>query len=107
MEMSWISAISQLYSQILIINMDSAGSDRPQRRTALVGRELGRYGIEIAALSETRFAEIGEIEEVGAGYTFFWSGRKTEERREAGVGFAIKSDLVGNSQDCQMASMTA
>ena len=28
-------------------------------------------------------------------YTFFWSGRKTEERREAGVGFAIKSDLVG------------
>ena len=68
--------------------MDSAGSDRPQRRTALVGRELGRYGIEIAALSETRFAEIGEIKEVGAGYTFFWSGRKTQERREAGVGFA-------------------
>ena len=34
--------------------MDSAGSDRPQRRTALVGRELGRYGKEIAALSETR-----------------------------------------------------
>ena len=51
--------------------MDSAGSDRPQRRTALVGRELGRYGIEIAALSETRFAEIGEIKEVGAGYTLF------------------------------------
>ena len=51
--------------------MESAGSDRPQRRTALVGRELGRYGIEIAALSETRFAEIGEIKEVGAGYTFF------------------------------------
>ena len=47
-----------------------------------------------AALSETSFAEIGEIKEVGAGYTFFWSGRKSEERREAGVGFAIKSDLV-------------
>ena len=75
--------------------MDSAGSERPQRRTALVGRKLGRYGIEIAALSETRFAEKGEIKEVGAGYTFFWSGRKTEERREAGVGFAIKSVLVG------------
>ena len=75
--------------------MDSAGSDRPQHRTALVGTELGRYGIEIAALCETRFAEIGEIKEVGAGYTFFWSGRNSEERREAGVGFAIKSDLVG------------
>ena len=57
------------------LNIDSAGLDRPQRGTALVGRELGRYGIEIAALSETRFAEIGEIKEVGAGYTFFWSGR--------------------------------
>ena len=75
--------------------MDRAGSDRPQRRTALVGRELGSYGIEIAALSETRFAEIGEIKEVGPGFTFFWSGRKTEERRAAEVGFAIKSDLVG------------
>ena len=42
-------------------------ADRPQRRTALVGRELGRYGIEIVALSETRFAEIGEIREVDAG----------------------------------------
>ena len=57
--------------------MDSAGSDRPQRRTALVGRELGRYGIEKAALSETHFAEIREINKVGAGYTFFWSGRKS------------------------------
>ena len=45
--------------------MDSAGSDRPQRRTALVGRELGRYEKEIAALSETRFAKIGEIKDVG------------------------------------------
>ena len=51
--------------------MDSAGSDRPQRRTALVGRELGRYGIEIAALSETRFAEIGEIKEVGVAIQSF------------------------------------
>ena len=51
--------------------MDSAGSNRPQRRTALVGRELGRYGIQIAALSETRLADVGEIKEVGAGYTFY------------------------------------
>ena len=87
--------------------MHSAGSDRPQRRTALVGRELGRYGTEIAALGETRFEEIGEIKEVGDGYTFFWSGRKTGERREAGVGFAIKQTLLESSQDCQMASMTA
>ena len=75
--------------------MDSAGSNRPQRRTALVGRELGRYGIQIAALSETRYADVWEIKEVGAVYTFFWSKRKSEEKREAGVGFAIKTELVG------------
>ena len=74
--------------------MDSSGSDRPQRRTALVGRELDRYKVEIAALSETRLAEEGLLKEVGARYTFFWSGRKKEERREAGVGFAIKPHLV-------------
>ena len=74
--------------------MDSSGSDRPQRRTALVGRELDRYKVEIAALSETRFAEEELLKEVGAGYTFFWSGRKKEERREGGLGFAIKSHLV-------------
>ena len=74
--------------------MDSSGSDRPQRRTALVGRELDRYKVEIAALSETRLAEEDLLNEVGAGYTFFWSGRKKEERCEAGVGFAIKTHLV-------------
>ena len=73
---------------------DSAGSDRPQRRTVLVGRELDRHKVEIAALSETLFAEEGLLIEVGAGYTFFWSGRKKEEQHKAGVGFAIKSHLV-------------
>ena len=75
--------------------MDSSGSDRLQRRTALVGRELDQYKVEIAALSETRLAEEGVLKKVGAGYTFFWSGRKKEEWwREAGVGFAIKTHLV-------------
>ena len=36
-------------------------SDRPQRRTAFVVREPGAYGIDVAALSETRFAKVGEI----------------------------------------------
>ena len=74
--------------------MDSSSSDRPERRTALVGGELDRYKVEIAVLSETRLAEEVLLKEVGAGYIFFLSGRKKEERREAGVGFAIKSHLV-------------
>ena len=75
--------------------MDSAVSDRLQCRTVLVGRELGRYGFKIAELSETRFVDVGKIKEVDAGYPFFWSGRKSEERREAGVEFAIKTDFIG------------
>ena len=58
--------------------MDSSGSDRPERRTALVGRELDRYKVETVALSESRLAEEGLLKEFGAGYTFFWSRRKKE-----------------------------
>ena len=45
--------------------------DRPQRRSALVARELARLDIDIAALSEVRFAEQGSLREDGAGYTLF------------------------------------
>ena len=76
--------------------LDSAKADRPDRRTARVARELARYNIDIAVLSETRLAGEGHLNEKGAGYTYFWSGRKQEERREAGVGFAIRSNLVKN-----------
>ncbi|BHF68719.1 hypothetical protein SprV_0301175800 [Sparganum proliferum] len=70
-------------------------SNRLERRTALVARELVRYKVDIAALSETRFSEQGQLEEVGAGYTFFWSCRPRSERRDAGVAFAIRNDIVG------------
>ncbi|VDL89638.1 unnamed protein product [Schistocephalus solidus] len=49
-------------------------SNRPDRRTALVARELARYKGEIAALSQTQFSEQSQLKEVEAGYTFFWSG---------------------------------
>jgi len=74
--------------------LDREGSGRPERRTALVAQELQRYRIDIAALSETRLADTGEITEVGSGYTFFWSGKPQEEHREAGVGFAVRTSLV-------------
>ena len=52
-------------------------SGRPHCRTALVGEELGRYGIQMA-LTETRFAEVRAIQKVGARYTFFWNGHAIE-----------------------------
>nr|VZI25743.1 unnamed protein product [Spirometra erinaceieuropaei] len=74
---------------------DNPRSNRPERRTALVARELARYKVDIAALSETRFSEQGQLEEVGADYTFIWSGRLRTERRDAGVAFAIRNDIMG------------
>jgi exonuclease III len=72
-----------------------AGTNRPQRRTALVAAELKRYDIDIAALSETRFSEDGSVTEEGEGYTFFWKGLpKDAPRRIHGVGFAIKNSLL-------------
>lgn len=71
--------------------LDRAGTNRPERRTALIAHELNRYNVQIAALSETRLADEGHLTEQSAGYTFFWIGRGQNKRREAGVGFAIKA----------------
>ena len=49
--------------------MGTGNSRRPERMTAIVGNELPRYNIDIAALSETRFADTGDLTEHGAGYT--------------------------------------
>ena len=73
--------------------MDSAGSDRPLRRTTLVGRDRPIQSPDCS--SKWDLPCIGRaLKDIGAGYTFFWSGRKKEEWCEAGVGFAIKSHLV-------------
>nr|VZH95383.1 unnamed protein product [Spirometra erinaceieuropaei] len=73
---------------------DNLRSNRPERRTLLVARELARYKVDIAALSETRFSKQGQLE-ADAGYTFFWIGHPEAEQRDAGVAFAIRNDIVG------------
>ena len=74
--------------------LDLAPSNRSERRTALVTRELGRLNIDIAALSETRLSEEDQLTEKGSGYSIFWVGKPKGEKRDGGVGFAIKSDLA-------------
>ena len=39
--------------------LDREGTDRPERRSALVDRELNRYNVDMAALSETRLSDVG------------------------------------------------
>jgi len=74
--------------------LDKEDSDRPARRTALVAAELSRYDVDIAALSETRFANEGSLTKVGGGYTFFLKGLPHDASRIHGVGFAIRTSLI-------------
>ena len=74
--------------------LDREDTPRPHRRTALVAKELSRYMIDIAALSETHFAEEGVICEPEGGYTFFWKGKPEQEDRPHGVSFAIHNALL-------------
>jgi len=62
------------------------------RKTAIIDRELTRLNIDIAALQETRLASNGSLREQN--YTFFWQGKKPEEPRVHGVGFAVKNSLL-------------
>lgn len=60
---------------------------------------MARYNIDIAALSETRLSGETEIEEVGAGYTFFCIGHPDDQPRQAGVGFAIRTPLISRLEE--------
>ncbi|KAJ3606704.1 hypothetical protein NHX12_026223 [Muraenolepis orangiensis] len=75
---------------------DNKASDRPERRTAIISRELRKFQIDIAALSETRLADEGQLKEEKGGYTFFWKGKPANEPRIHGVGFAIKNCLINH-----------
>ena len=67
-----------------------------ERKKAILVKEFRRYDIDIVALSETHLLDEGKLEEVGTGYTFFWKGRPSNATRQSGVGFAVKSSLVGS-----------
>ena len=41
--------------------------DQHERRSAIIGRELARYGIDIAALSGTRISGVSKFVELGVG----------------------------------------
>ena len=64
-----------------------------------MGREPAELDIDIATLSEVRFAEQGSLREDGAGYTLCWSGKNKDERRLSGVGFMIKSSIARRLQN--------
>ena len=66
---------------------------RPERGTVLVTRELQRYQVDIATLSETWIVDEGSLREEGGDYTS-WKGKPQAEDRIHGVGFAIRTALL-------------
>ena len=62
------------------------------RKTAVINDELKGLNVDIATLQETRLAHSGTLKEKD--YTFFWQGKRSNEPREHGVGFAVRNSLL-------------
>ena len=75
---------------LLLTHLDREVADRPERHNVLVAMELAKFNIDIAALCETWFSESGSLNDLE--YSLFWSANSKE--KEAGMGFAIKKDIV-------------
>jgi len=50
--------------------LDNVKAVQPERRTAVVARELSHHNIDIAALSETLPPDKGQLTEIGSGQAF-------------------------------------
>lgn len=74
--------------------LDNPNNLCPERKTAWIARELSRYNVDIAAISETHLADSGKLCEELGGYTYYWSGKPASERSASGVGFAIKNSIA-------------
>ncbi|XP_048474587.1 actin-related protein 3B [Rhincodon typus] len=89
----WITTsrgITHMWSEIKINKLWSldcknsdgpTNSDRPERRTAIIVRELKRCQIDPAVLSEVHLADKEQLKEVKGGYTFFWKGKAADKPR--------------------------
>ena len=79
--------------------MDVLRTNQPCRRTALIEKELDRYRVDIAAVSKTRLADTGSLEERGRGYTVFWSDLNQDDSRIHGIGFIALTSFVGSLRE--------
>ena len=61
--------------------LDTAESDRPESRFALIAQEISRLNVDIAALGEVRFLQEGKRQVHGTEYTLYCSGKSTTKRK--------------------------
>nr|VZI08012.1 unnamed protein product [Spirometra erinaceieuropaei] len=83
------------FSLLYCFPRDNPRNSQRERRTQLVVWELAGYRVDIAALSEARCSEEGQLEKVVVGYTFFWNERLRAGRLYAVVVFATRRDIAG------------
>ena len=72
------------------VNVTTLGQD--DGREFLVGRTLGKFGVDVCGISETKWKGSG-IRDIGD-YSVYYSGVGEEEDAYGGVGIAIRKDLV-------------
>nr|VZI32255.1 unnamed protein product [Spirometra erinaceieuropaei] len=70
-------------------------SPPPKQSFASNATEGQKVSGPAAADNETRFSEQDQQEEVGAGYIFLGNGLPKADRRDAGVDFVLRNDIVG------------
>lgn len=70
--------------------LDNDSRNRPERRTALIGRELARYNVDIAALSETRLAD--EAISVKMEQATHSTGAVEKKKRGVRLALALRSE---------------
>ena len=66
------------------------------RKTSILNKEFLRLHVDIAALQETQLPDSSSLKEID--YTFLWQGKKAEEPRKHGVGFAVKNTFLDKVQ---------
>ena len=74
--------------------MDRNEANRPQRRTALIGLDLARYNIDIAALSETLLADEGKLCEEALAIHYSGAAEEMKNEERLVFWFVVKISLI-------------
>ncbi|EFO16649.2 hypothetical protein LOAG_11855 [Loa loa] len=76
--------------------LDNANSGHPECHSALITHELSQLNIDTAVFSKVRVHKDGSLNEYGAGYTLYWSGKPKTGSYLTGVGFMVKTPSPSN-----------
>uniref|UniRef100_A0A1I7VNB3 Uncharacterized protein n=2 Tax=Loa loa TaxID=7209 RepID=A0A1I7VNB3_LOALO len=76
--------------------VDNANSGHLKCHSALITHELSQLNIDTAVLSKVCIHKDGSLNEYGAGYTLYWSGKPKTGSYLSGVGFMVKTPSPSN-----------